>query len=1260
MQFVKKGPDVPDALLQAHAEGRVVFFTGAGISRPAGLSDFRGLVDDIYADLHEARKGPEVTAFEEGRYDTVLDLLERRIHEGRINVRRALARALKPKKGRRGRENQLALLKLSRHDDGLRLVTTNFDRLFENARRDAGVSFNSFQAPLLPVPKRTRWSGLTYLHGLLPKRVSDTELEHLVVSSGDFGRAYLTEGWAARFASELFRDFTVCFVGYSMGDPVLRYMMDALAADRESGETRPEAFAFASFKPGKEKDVVHEWRAKGVIPVPYQEESEARGHERLTQTLVAWADLHGDGVRMCESFVEDSAPANPEASSSENDFVGRVIWAVSHASGLPARKFAQMEPAPAFEWLQAFSKPILDANGRRVEEEAVEAADRFSLLDRPSEDRRAATMHLARWGDVEPIWDNVLRELARWVVRYLGKPELLLWIVQQGGRLHSTFREAVEWRFAELGGLDAAGEQRERQRSPHGFPSPPLLWAWRLLLNGRIKEVDRDHAWHRWTRSVEREGVSASLLLQMRELLAPKIRLRKQIRLDELEGGDEPEPSSLWDLFDWELVLASDVPTMSLREFVKSSAWDGKALVLLELFTELLLDGLRIMEEVEAAGPEIDLSWFHHPSIEHHFQNRGFRGWVVLLEVLRDAWIALSKEDLGAARGAALRWYALPFPAFKRLALFAAGQGGDIEPGEWLEWLLADDCRWLWNSCVRREVLRLIARQGKALGPEERQRLERAILAGAERDAKKTEESVLDVRGVWVRLAKLRDSGASLGVDARQVLEGLEKANTWLRVAPQKREEFLSWMHGTGDPDFESQRRIDVAPRSRAELVDWLCRRAVPDEDWIEETTWPAVCVEEPRLALHALSDCAKLDVWPTGEWGEALYAWLDQRVRWLAWRRLAHSILAMPPGARGKTESAVAFFVRRLADEVGAFQDTRNRRDAFVAVCLRLIAESESSGQMVGDFVGRAINHPLGRGIEALTNLWLQERAEGQDLPEDAWKLLSRVCHGTDAKYQNGRVILASRIASLYRVNSPWCVEHLVPRFSWEESEVEAAAAWGGFLWAPQIVPGLIEELGDSLLGAARHYEALEGHHPNYCAVLVHLATRMRDVFTPERVKEALVSMPDEGRLECVQALARTLDAKNDDERGERWEALVRPFWQDVWPKDAQPSSKLAQVLARVAIKSGSRFPQALEELRPWLQATPDAFFVAHQLHESELITKFPQAALELLDVAVDGTTYLGKDVKACLDEIEAVDKHLRDDPRFRKLKVEVRKQGD
>jgi hypothetical protein len=51
MQFVANGPEIPETLLQAHEEGRVVFFCGSGISFRAGLPGFKGLVDQIYGEV---------------------------------------------------------------------------------------------------------------------------------------------------------------------------------------------------------------------------------------------------------------------------------------------------------------------------------------------------------------------------------------------------------------------------------------------------------------------------------------------------------------------------------------------------------------------------------------------------------------------------------------------------------------------------------------------------------------------------------------------------------------------------------------------------------------------------------------------------------------------------------------------------------------------------------------------------------------------------------------------------------------------------------------------------------------------------------------------------------------------------------------------------------------------------------------------------------------------------------------------------------
>ena len=43
----RAGPDIPEKLLQAHEEGQVAFFCGAGISYPAKQPGFEGLVSGL-------------------------------------------------------------------------------------------------------------------------------------------------------------------------------------------------------------------------------------------------------------------------------------------------------------------------------------------------------------------------------------------------------------------------------------------------------------------------------------------------------------------------------------------------------------------------------------------------------------------------------------------------------------------------------------------------------------------------------------------------------------------------------------------------------------------------------------------------------------------------------------------------------------------------------------------------------------------------------------------------------------------------------------------------------------------------------------------------------------------------------------------------------------------------------------------------------------------------------------------------------------
>lgn len=146
MQFVRNGPEVPERLLQAHEDGYVVFFCGAGISYPARLPSFSGLVDKLYETLAAVPNTTQTAAIKAQQFDTAIGLLEADIVGGRETVRQALAGILSPDlSAPNATATHKALLMLSKNREGsTRLVTTNFDRVFEEVIASEKLTIETF------------------------------------------------------------------------------------------------------------------------------------------------------------------------------------------------------------------------------------------------------------------------------------------------------------------------------------------------------------------------------------------------------------------------------------------------------------------------------------------------------------------------------------------------------------------------------------------------------------------------------------------------------------------------------------------------------------------------------------------------------------------------------------------------------------------------------------------------------------------------------------------------------------------------------------------------------------------------------------------------------------------------------------------------------------------------------------------------------------------------------------------------------------
>lgn len=1260
MQFIANGPDIPERLIQAHEDGRVVFFCGAGISYPARLPGFADLVKKIYKALSVTPNAVQQAAIKAGQYDTAIGLLEDDIIGCRKEalVRKALAEVLTPNlTAKNATATHESLLTLSKCRNGqTRLITTNFDRLFEEVIAAKSLSIERFKAPLLPVPKN-RWDGLVYLHGLLGAAPTVTELDRLVVSSGDFGLAYLTERWAARFVSELFRNYTVCFVGYSINDPVLRYMMDALAADRLLGESPPEMFAFGSFSKGKEEERANEWRAKNVTPILYREHNR---HTYLHKTLRAWAETYRDGVRGKERIVVECAIARPLASTKQDYFVPRMLWALSDRSGLPARRFAELDPVPSLDWLEPLSEDRyghadLDRFGVPPKTPADDKLA-FSLTCRPSPYPLAPMMCLVDAGARDSRWDEVMWQLARWLIRHLDDPVLLLWLVKRGGQLHDSLIWWIERRLDELATLEREGKTAEstriRANAPNAIPGPLMRTLWRLLLTGRVKSRLRDFDLYRWHDRFKRDGLTATLRLELREMLTPRVSLREPFSWpdDDREGR---EPARINDLVEWEIVLSTGHVHSPLLDLRKAERWAAALPELLSDFSVLLRDAFDLMRELGSAGDRSDLSYIHQPSISEHPQNRRFHDWTALIDLTRDAWLATAAQSPERAALMAESWSHTPYPLFRRLAFFAAAQKVVIPHRRALDWLLADDHRWLWSVETEREAIRLLVTLAPQLDEAMLRELEQAVLAGPPRDMFKDDIEperwtwIAD-REIWLRLAKMADTDAALGADTNERLKELSARYPEWKLAEDQRDEFPSWMG-----DGNEWRKFVATPRRRRELIEWLKQH--PGTDWRQEDDWRQRCRDNFATTACALCALAGDGVWPTGRWREALQAWPEKKVLKRSWRYMAPVLADAPDDLLQTLAHGVSWWLQAVAETF------ENHEAQFFMLVRRILALDYQDDGDTDDPVGRAINHPVGHVTDALLRWWYRRSPEdGQGLPEEVKPAFTELCDTRIDKFRHGRVLLATNVIALFRVDKYWATQHLLPLFDWQRSEVDARAAWEGFLRSPRLYRPLMQVLKPAFLDTARHYAALGKHDGQYAALLTFAALDRGDTFTTAELAAATRALPPDGLRDAAQALVNALEGAGD-QRADYWTNRVAPYLHAIWPKTRDRNSPaIAESLGLLCVAAQDAFPDALTRLRAWLQSPNYPDHLVRRFHEAGLCGKYPEQALGFLDLIVgDRPQWPPSDLGSCLETIRTAAPELEADPRFERLTAYVRQHG-
>jgi hypothetical protein len=228
----------------------------------------------------KASEAAERVAYDEKQYDRVLRSLEKRTHRPKAasRVRDALGEALAAKPG--PYPEHLSVLRVSQDSEGRpRVLTTNFDNMFEHAARHAGLKVPSHSLKSLPRPGGWDDFGIMHLHGRLADPNVSTEVTELVLTSADFGDAYLRDGWASRYMEDRMRTSRLVLLGYGADDAAMRLLLETLDAGRDRFPDLKEVYAIEK----RTSDSASIWKAKGIRPIEFD------SYDSIYATLGEWS-----------------------------------------------------------------------------------------------------------------------------------------------------------------------------------------------------------------------------------------------------------------------------------------------------------------------------------------------------------------------------------------------------------------------------------------------------------------------------------------------------------------------------------------------------------------------------------------------------------------------------------------------------------------------------------------------------------------------------------------------------------------------------------------------------------------------------------------------------------------------------------------------------------------------------------------------------------------------------------------------------------
>ncbi|WP_262373054.1 SIR2 family protein [Pseudomonas prosekii] len=1153
-----------------------------------------------------------------------------------------------------GREHDL-IKRVSSSQSGVpQIVTTNFDLLFEAGQ--GGGPLDWYVPPAFPdLNFGSKIEGITYLHGRLVGVDSDTH--PYVLSSADFGRAYLSEGWATNFIRHLLERHTVVLVGYQAEDPPVKYLLQGLNHDGQYDRSRLYAF-----DRGLPEGIEAKWRDRGVTAIAYSD------HSDLWKSMEAWAERADDPRRWRASIIAQCQQDPKALAPYERGQVAHVLRTVQGA-----RLFSEANPTPHPEWVC-----VMDAHVRSAERSRDYGSDaeRFNpsvaygldddLSDISDEDRKQGVSNdnLLVWRDED---DNPhefhrlggrqaegfeatpirLGHLINWVSKAIESPVLAWWALRQSG-LHPRLLQQLEWQVEHSKTLD--------ERARH---------IWNLILEHHRDPRNRqwNGEWFGLKERISVEGWTASVLREFRKVTTPRLEIKRPIGL----GQSKPSSAS------WMDIHLGDLGQFEVM-FLDKHDED------LDIPDDLLPQVFGILQEQLAAASgllgDIDTIYFRTPTC---YPGREIDGKKYIGEAAEAfAWFVQLFDQMTANSPRLASAYAAIWPTsdryfFRKLKLYAYSKVDLFEADSVAEQLLLFDQAVFWDIDVVREFLFLLVDRWAEFSEAGRNQLIDRILVGPDQRTHWSDEEFHNLKDEYAaryaRYLELQGCELSAAHSARlaDMMAGIvDWSDAWARSTVIEYGSHTGWVGTDEKPDAVLDLPIsEIVPRAKEELERDF-------GSFTERRPFTGLVKVKPRKAMSALTIAGKAGDYPEALWSSMINEFPTDTTARLK-RVFLNRVARLPHAFIAKLNHTFGRWLQQNLVTMLEFDADLGWRvyDHIVEGILSGGAEAAKSGlgkthqgekliEESSRTYGHAINGPVGMCTEVLLKAVPRElqEVEGSLIPDYIKSRIERLLAARGEGADHAVSIVSRMLNWLMFIDPVWAKERFVPMLAFEHPASEPA--WNGFLYSHQVPRRSLREIIKPLLlnlfpwvegfswdrdlsiGAAQWLGYMRIFHTSDPSGLSE--GEMRSVFR---------AMSDDTRNRFISWLGQ-VGQKNEN----GWIKNVIPLINKDWPRERRyRTSKSMRAWIGLLDDTGDSFPAVYEAVKKFLVAveTNDHPFYrfTRDLNDEKLITAlFPETTLDLINrVTPQILTRPPYELPKVLAVIAEAKPELRSDSRYLRL---------